>query len=118
MTREKARTLLPVIQAWIEGKTIEFRIAPQAPWLIYDAPSCPGFTENWEWRIRPAPREFWIAFGKADGLVKFQLKKLLEARHHFGPNKDADAAIGYCLEIIKQDHLHDFGIPLQWSPTN
>lgn len=64
MTRERAKVLLPIIQAWAEGKIIQWRF-PQSPnpknreWdtITFE----PTFdTTAAEYRVKPEPREFWI----------------------------------------------------------
>ena len=61
MTKERAKELIPVIQAYAEGKTMQVRIAGDGdPWQDYTG-ECPNFENgNWEWRIKPEPREFWL----------------------------------------------------------
>lgn len=59
MTRETAKQLLPIIEAWANGETLQTRIgskwvdnAEHAP-IFFDGPV--SF-----YRIKPKPREFWI----------------------------------------------------------
>lgn len=52
MTRENAKDLLPIIQAFAEGKTIEFRNS-LGVWI-----DCDGVMFNWppkDYRIKPEP---------------------------------------------------------------
>lgn len=60
MTRERAKELLPVIQAYVDGKKIQFLSHQQLrnkEWvdIWYDCvePSEPSFLENVEYRIKP-----------------------------------------------------------------
>ena len=53
MDREKAKALLPIIQAFAEGKTIEFRNS-LGVWI-----DCDGIMFNWppkDYRIKPEPK--------------------------------------------------------------
>lgn len=59
MTPEQAKTLLPIITAFSEGKTIQVRLH-DGPWhdilsadVRFDSPA-----ESY--RIKPEPREFWL----------------------------------------------------------
>lgn len=65
MTRDDAKVLWPIIKAWSEGKTMEFRDAPTGVWgslstAQFDFPaSC--------YRIKPEPVEFWtVQYSHAD----------------------------------------------------
>lgn len=57
MTRQEAKELLPIIQAFSEGKTIQFNTLDHG-WVDYDAACFDGDTNRY--RIKPEPREFWI----------------------------------------------------------
>lgn len=50
MNREKAKALLPVIQAYTEGKDIEIFGIGDKEWQ--DCPN-PSFDEKWKYRIKP-----------------------------------------------------------------
>ena len=71
MNRERAKELLPIIQAFVDGKTIQY-LDIDGSWYDLDEP-------NWEYsvnnkvryRIKPEPREFWIQIQKSyDGNEK------------------------------------------------
>lgn len=55
MTREEAKEWLPIIQAWAEGKTIQYQINPRSRWtdIINDL-----YTSNptSNYRIKPQPK--------------------------------------------------------------
>lgn len=52
MTREEAKELLPIIQAFAEGKTIQYKNS-EGEWEDIDNPS---FYVNLEYRIKPGPK--------------------------------------------------------------
>lgn len=52
MTREDAKKLLPVIHAYAEGKTIQFRVCNDK-WIDTDDPS---FDVGVDYRIKPEPK--------------------------------------------------------------
>ena len=56
MTREEVKALLPVIQAWSEGKSIETRYkdSEEAQWIKVDKDAFSD-TENYDYRIKPEP---------------------------------------------------------------
>lgn len=56
MTREQAKELLPVLQAYAEGKTVQMKNFG-GDWM--DCEFC--LTGN-EWRVKPEPRDFWLVY--------------------------------------------------------
>ena len=54
MTREEAKTMLPFIQAYAEGKAIESRCIKGDKSLWYDDED-PSFDDDFEYRIKPEP---------------------------------------------------------------
>lgn len=54
MTREEAKTMLPFIQAYAEGKAIESRCVKGDKSLWYDDED-PSFDDDFEYRIKPEP---------------------------------------------------------------
>lgn len=65
MTREQCRELIPVLQAWAEGKAIQLRGPHSGGWKDWDFGN-PNFEAS-EWRIKPDPREFWIVLDVESG---------------------------------------------------
>ena len=65
MDRERAKELLPLIEAFAFGAVIEMRPAEGCTWGVETEP---GWTDGREYRIKPEPREFWVTFD-ADGLL-------------------------------------------------
>lgn len=59
MTREQAKELLPVIQAYAEGKEVQFLDAYDKSWCDC---SEAGFNVQTKWRVKPEPREFWLVY--------------------------------------------------------
>ena len=55
MTREEAKQLLPIIQAFAEGKAIESRYIKGDKSLWYDDED-PSFDNDLEYRIKPEPK--------------------------------------------------------------
>jgi hypothetical protein len=58
MNRERARELLPIIQAFAEGKDVQYK-ANNGRWVCSTLPT---FIDNYEWRVKPEPLECWVAF--------------------------------------------------------
>ena len=52
MTREEAKELLPIIQAFAEGKTIECKNL----FGSWTEAKCPSWVNNLEYRIKPEPK--------------------------------------------------------------
>ena len=57
MNRERAKELLPMIQAFADGKEIEYRSLSLGKWI---PTSTPSWEDVVEYRIKPEPREWWI----------------------------------------------------------
>ena len=53
MVKEQAKELLPIIQAFAEGKTIEFRTNSISKWI---ETTTPNFDLLHEYRIKPEPK--------------------------------------------------------------
>lgn len=58
MTRDKAKMLLPIIQAFSEGKAIQAQHTFRDGWE--DIGTHANFDADAEWRIKPEPREWWL----------------------------------------------------------
>lgn len=55
MNREEAKQLLPIIQAFAEGKTIQYGSADGTHWADVEEPSF-GARTDWKYRIKPEPK--------------------------------------------------------------
>ena len=55
MTREEVKEMLPVLQAFADGKTIESRCIKCDKSLWYDDED-PSFDDDFEYRIKPEPK--------------------------------------------------------------
>lgn len=59
MNRKQAKELLPIIQAFAEGKTVQCRTNNTYDWVSTNTPSFnPGL---WEYRIKPEPKYYPFA---------------------------------------------------------
>lgn len=54
MTREEAKEMLPIIQAFAEGKVIQCRSIISNEWRDFDEPAFNGLPDNY--RIKPEPK--------------------------------------------------------------
>ena len=54
MTREEAKELLPIIQAFAEGKVIQFKSSITNEWRDFNEPAFNGLPDNY--RIKPEPK--------------------------------------------------------------
>ena len=61
MNREQAKKLLPYIQAWSEGKQIQFRREGEVDWVDCNNPE---FIGGYEYRIKPEIVEYWVVGSK------------------------------------------------------
>ena len=83
MTREEAKQLLPIIQAFAEGKAIESRCIKGDKSLWYDDED-PSFDNDLEYRIKPEPK--YRPFANAEECWQELLK-----HEPFGWVKDTEA---------------------------
>ncbi len=67
MDRKRAKELLPIIQAFADGKEIEFRDEEMDYW---EASTTPRWLNDVTYRVKPVPREFnlWV---HSDGRTVF-----------------------------------------------
>lgn len=68
MTRTRAKELLPVIQAFAEGKEIETQVEGSGPWVPN---SSPAWANRDEYRIKPEPRAYYIVSTNTTGYHTF-----------------------------------------------
>ena len=64
MNRERAKELNNILQEWISGKTLQCRVAPDGEWTDINDKNDTGFPNDFEYRIKPEPREFWTVGNK------------------------------------------------------
>lgn len=57
MNKERAKELLPIIQAYAEGEQIEYRNSQTRGWITVPDPS---FFDSSEYRVKPKPLECWV----------------------------------------------------------
>ena len=57
MNRDRAKELLPIIEAFANGEEVEIRHANCRTWVDVTATN---FTNDNEYRIKPKAREFWL----------------------------------------------------------
>ena len=57
MNRERAKELLPIIEAYANGDTIQSRVIGCDQWI--DNPDT-NWPDDFEYRIKPEPREFYL----------------------------------------------------------
>lgn len=63
MNREETKRLLPILQAFAEGKTIQFLLAAEE-WRDINEPS---FDPCVTYRIKPVIVKFWVCHSITDG---------------------------------------------------
>jgi hypothetical protein len=66
MTREQVKELLPVMQAFAEGREVQYAWRnPDRPYPDWATDNDPVFNDRQlKWRIKPAPREWWLLVSK------------------------------------------------------
>ena len=56
MTREEAKEMLPIIQAWADGKTIQVQNPNGGEWFDVKIETLRSICEELKYRIKPAPK--------------------------------------------------------------
>lgn len=95
MDRQQAKELLPIIQAFSEGKTIESRYIKGDMLLWYDDNN-PDFDEDFEYRIKPEPKYRPFASAK-------ECFEEMQKHKPYGWVKDASKM--YNITIIRDDGI-------------
>lgn len=64
MTRDELAKRLPIMQAWVEGKRVQWRPEDHHAWLDClpgsEAYPMRFLNDEVEWRIAPEPKEWWL----------------------------------------------------------
>lgn len=55
MTRERAKELAPIIQAWADGKAVQFYAEGMGAWQDFDRTD-PDWFDSCQYRIKPEPK--------------------------------------------------------------
>ena len=70
MNRDRAKELLPIIQAYADGEDVEYRLATRSgKWHAFASGYEPNFYEGNQYRIKPKPVEAWAIVDKADNEI-------------------------------------------------
>ena len=94
MTREEVKEMLPVLQAFAEGKTIESRCIKGDKSLWYDDED-PSFDNDFEYRIKPEPK--YRPFANAE-----ECWNEMQKHQPFGWLKTKDKGIRLCMSGLNQ----------------
>lgn len=113
MTREEAKTMLPFIQAYAEGKAIESRCIKGDKSLWYDDED-PSFDDDFEYRIKPeseyrpfkGAEECWqeIQNHQPFGFVKF---KDIESGYYMLTGISIGVGVGINDSLFSYDRVFD-----------
>lgn len=113
MDRNRAKTLLPIIQAYAEGKTIQSRCVKGDTSLWYDDED-PSFDDDFEYRIKPEPNyrpfkdaeECWAEMQKHQpvGFMKF---KDTESGYYMLTSIAGGVGVGINDSLFSYDRVFD-----------
>lgn len=99
MNREEAKELLPIIQAYAEGKTIEYKNL----FGSWTEAKCPSWANNLEYRIKPEPK--YRPFKNQEECWQEMLK-----HQPFGWIRGKYSAVLYHIDSIASDRVvYTFG---------
>lgn len=71
LNKNLAINLLPFIQAWVDGKIVQWRYTDSDEWFTLKDNGIFEIKADTEWRIKPNPRKFWVVTTKHAGNVAF-----------------------------------------------
>ena len=94
MTREEVKEMLPVLQAFADGKTIESRCIKGDKSLWYDDED-PSFDNDFEYRIKPEQK--YRPFANAE-----ECWNEMQKHQPFGWLKTKDKGIRLCMSGLNQ----------------
>ena len=113
MTREEVKEMLPVLQAFADGKTIESRCIKGDKSLWYDDED-PSFDNDFEYRLKPEPRyrpfrdakECWAEMQKHKpvGFMKF---KDTESGYYMLTGISRGVGVGINDSLFSYDRVFD-----------
>ena len=106
MTREEAKELLPIIQAFAEGKVIQCKSSITNEWRDFNEPAFNGLPDNY--RIKPEPK--YRPF-------KSQEECWNEMHKHsdFGWVAAQDSKVIYHINIVGDGYIHIDGSSVDFS---
>ena len=95
MTREEAKELLPIIKAFAEGKTIQYKNKVNLEWEETD---CPIWAKESKYRVKPEPK--YRPFKSREECWKEMLK-----HYKFGWIYNKYENINYCIINVQEDRI-------------
>lgn len=95
MTRERVKELLPILQAYAEGKTLQFRQVgfPNSKWTDSNSEDIDFFQNNWEYRIKPITADDLKENKDISHKLRDTVQESLKELNHYRPFKDCDELI-------------------------
>lgn len=76
MKKDRAKELIPVIQAYTEGKTIQYK-GCSGKWADVNEPA---FLDSYSYRVKPEPIERWV--NVYVGGEEYTFKSNVDAEYH------------------------------------
>ena len=103
MTRDEAKKLLPIIQAYADGAEIEARAEPKFTWVRFT--DVMTFYADIEYRIKPKAREFWLSlcFYDDDGKAIYTGYDDLSKLHQWRDRHLVKTEIMHVREVLPED---------------
>lgn len=95
MNREEAKKLLPIIQAYAEGKNVQVMDADKG-WIDVCNPL---FNPCYLYRIKPELLDFWIAFNRFGDYLVFETEVM--AKEYVSKGQLSPYAIHHVREVEK-----------------
>jgi hypothetical protein len=103
MNRERAKELLPIIQAFAEGKIVQARQIG-GEWLnIYDPYFGYPANDKIEYRIKPEPLECWVNVYEDGGIGVYETEEEANVHASIGGSHRPDVKVVHMREVTDED---------------
>lgn len=83
MDAQRAKELLPIIQAFADGKQIQFKSVCKNKWEWKDVEDPQWFDRN-EYRVKPEPKEVWVNEYPSGSMFGYSSKYLADESKVYG----------------------------------
>lgn len=97
MNKENAKDYLPLVQALADRKVIQFKGCDDGKWMDVDCIHSSSYSPS-RYRIKPEPREIWVAFQFCGAYDSHKFYKSKDAAYRDGHK---DSGLIKFLEVIE-----------------
>lgn len=111
MTRERVKKLLPILQAYAEGKEIQWFDSAWGIWR--ETNDCCSFSDEEKYRIKPITADDLKENKNISHKLRDTVQESLKELNRYRPFKDCDELIDTWIKKLESKTEYRFGNPLQ-----